>query len=162
MCTTQKKSKTIMHQKPLHSFFLVTQVNRVACYSPWGTFFWLRTKIACTSAPPQPRLIVHRQLRTLLFFWNHHRQFHAMSQRFFFLLVITLNVTLVLILRHIYIKKNWRSKPKLNNNAIKSKLKLSSKPTPIPKQFCNNSSKPKPNNSNNFNNSTTNRQNNKT
>ena len=100
--------------------FLITQVYRVVRYSPWGTFFWLRTKIACPPAPPQPRLIIHRYLRILLFDGTSTCDSMPCHRRIFFLLLITLNVTLILILRHIYIKKNWRSKPKLNKNAIKS------------------------------------------
>jgi len=38
---------------------LVAYLNWVVLDNPWGTFFWLRTKITCPPAPPQPRLIVH-------------------------------------------------------------------------------------------------------
>jgi len=57
------------YYKPLHYLIisLVAYLNWVVLNGPWGTFFWLRTKIACPPAPPQPRLIVHRHLRILLF-----------------------------------------------------------------------------------------------
>jgi len=109
--TLKKRPKTIRYYNPLHSIiFLVTHVNWVVPDSPWGTCFWLRIKIACPPAPPQPRLIIHRHLRILLFYGTITFDFVSCHRRFCFLLVITLlfvqlNLILILILRHIYIEK---------------------------------------------------------
>jgi len=107
----KKRSKTIRYYNSLHSIiFLVTQVNWVVLDSPWGTCFWLRTKIACPPTPPQPVLIIHRHLRILLFYGTITIDFVSCHRQSCFLFVITLlfvqlNLILILILRHIYIEK---------------------------------------------------------
>jgi len=108
-----KCSKIIQdYYKPLHYLIisLVAYLNWVVLDSPLGTFFWLRTIIACPPAPPQPELIVHRHLRTHLFYGTITFDFVPCHRRFCFLLVITLlfvqlDLILILILRHIYIEK---------------------------------------------------------
>jgi len=146
------------YYKPLHYLnliiYLIAYLNWVVLDSPWGTFFWLRTKIACPSAPPQPQLIVYSHLQILLFARTITNNFVRYHMRFFFLLLITLifvQLNVILILRHIYIKKNWRSKPKLNNNAIKSynqNLNLNyHQNLHLNLNNSNNSSKSRPNNS---------------
>ena len=72
------------YYKPLHYLiiFLVAYLNWVILDSPYGTCFWLRTKITCPPAPPQSGMVVHRHLQ-ILFLRNHHIRFCAMSEGIF-------------------------------------------------------------------------------
>ena len=77
-----KCSKIIQdYYKPLHylSICLVAYFNWVVLESPWGTCFWLRTKLACPPTPPQTGLIIHWHLQ-IFFLRNHHIRFRVMCQ----------------------------------------------------------------------------------
>ena len=84
----KKTSKTTRHYKPLLSIiFLVTQVNWVVLDCPRGTCFRLSTEITCHSAPPQPKLVVHRHLRINFFNGTITFDYVPCHIRFYFLLL---------------------------------------------------------------------------
>jgi len=109
--TYKKNIKKDSNQLDITFIHLPHRTSQLGC--PRQTLWHLllvEDQKACPPAPPQPRVIIHRHLRILLFYGTITIDSVPFHRWFFFLLFITLlfvqlNVTLIMILRHIYINK---------------------------------------------------------